>query len=479
MVFLTPPDSLLLAQQSNTLYLMHEVPQSNLLNPAVQIACRYYIGIPFLTTVHVSYSNTAFTYNDLAGSGTWNTEGVFRQMHRRDLYSVEALLAPVSLGYRHRSLYFTFNIIERAFGYQTVPRDLAELAVYGNWPLVGERANFNGLRTGGVHMREYSLGISRVAGPYLTAGIRAKLLFGKANLATGRARLGMSTAEDNFGLNVDFDYTLNSSFPVTLTTDADGNIEEITLDEIDPAGYILNRGNPGFALDLGAIYRYTDRVTFSASLLDLGLIRWKTDLNNVRGQGAYAYVGQNLVAEFLTETYVQEVIDSITAQVEVTTAQEPYTYYIPAQLFLAGSYRYSDRVAFGLVNRNVIFTSKVHSSFTLSARADLAERFLGTLSWSYLNNSILNVGVGLAYHGKGFQIHAVTDNLLGFFFPFDTRTLNLRLGMNLMLGCPRNKRERLQEASYGKLPGSGICPYAEKPGKEKKKREKAVRKLNR
>ena len=38
--------SLTRAQQANTLYLMHAVPQSNLLNPAVQIQCRYYVGIP-------------------------------------------------------------------------------------------------------------------------------------------------------------------------------------------------------------------------------------------------------------------------------------------------------------------------------------------------------------------------------------------------------------------------------------------------
>ena len=34
------------SQQSNTLYMMHDVPQSNLLNPAVQLNCKLFIGVP-------------------------------------------------------------------------------------------------------------------------------------------------------------------------------------------------------------------------------------------------------------------------------------------------------------------------------------------------------------------------------------------------------------------------------------------------
>jgi len=127
----------------------------------------------------------------------------------------------------------------------------------------------------------------------------------------------------------------------------------------------------------------------------------------------------------------------------------------------------------------VIYRSKIHSSFTLSAQAGLIEKFTGVVSWSYLNNSLLNLGLGLAWHGKGIQFHAVTDNLIGFFYPFDTRNLNLRVGFNLMLGCPRNKKERMHEESFGRLPRGGNCPYPEKTEKKAKKRRKAVRRMNR
>ena len=101
------------------------------------------------------------------------------------------------------------------------------------------------------------------------------------------------------------------------------------------------------------------------------------------------------------------------------------------------------------------------------------------MSWSYLNNSLKNVGLGIAYHGKGIQFHAVSDNLLGFFYPFDTRALNLRFGINLMFGCPRDGKEKDGEDTWGKPSISGECPWVEDRAKSRKKRIKAARKRNR
>ncbi len=478
MALLTWGGALLEAQQANTLYLMHYVPQSNLLNPAVQIQCRYYVGIPILSSLYLNYSNTAFTYNDLASTNTWNLEGVSKQMHRKDLYTGEAQLNLLAFGYRRKSLYFTFNLSEKAQVYQTIPGEMAQMAVHGNGPFVGETARFDGFRPGGYHTRNYSLGVSKVFGPYLTAGIRAKLLFGKANLNSGLSKVRVNTQADNFALLVEADYTLNSSFPMTITQDDEGNITGIDVQEIDPVQYLMNRGNVGLGLDFGLIYKYSDVITLSASVLDLAFVRWKTDLNNVRGEGEFEYAGTDFTQVINAGELANEMLDSLLNSIDFTSTTNPYTYLLPTQIFLAGSYRYSEKISFGVVNRNVIYHSKLHSSFTLSAQSTLARRFTGSVSWSYLNNSLLNVGVGIAWHGKGIQFHAVSDNLLGFFFPFDTRTLNLRLGMNLMLGCPRNKKESLQEQSHSFLPGGGDCPYPERSEKTLRKQRKVVRRIN-
>ena len=465
--------SLVRSQQSNTLYLLHQVPQSGLLNPAVRSACKWNVGIPVLTSTHISYSNTALSYNDLAGTDTWNLEGVFDQMHRVDLIRTELDLQLLSIGYNYKSFGFSFHISDRLQAYQLIPRDLAETFVYGNGPFIGETARFNALRPGAIYHREYSLGVSKVVDSRLTLGVRADLRFGKAGLYSNRSRINLSTGEDRFEVSLDGDYQVNASFPLDISVDANGIPDDVVLGTLDPVSFLLNRGNPGFTLDLGAIYRYDEKLTLSASLLDLGLIRWRTDLNNLAGSGSIVYTGTDPGAGVISDAFLNEMTDSILNAFDVTATQTPFTSTVPAQLFLGGSYHWKENITLGAVNRNLVFRNKIHSSLTLSARVDLLDRFLATVSWSYLNNSVKNVGAGLAWYGKGFNFHLVTDNFLGFFYPFDTRTVNLRMGFNVIFGCPKGKKEVLEGESYGNQPKGGDCSWATHRKISKKYRKKS------
>jgi hypothetical protein len=466
-------------QQSNTFYLMHRVPQSNLLNPAVQAGCRWYVGIPLLASTHLYYGNTAFTYNDLAGTDTWNLEGTVDQMHRRDLYNAEAVLQLIDLGYKHNRSYFTFRVTEKSHLYSVVPGDLAIMAVYGNALSLGEDQKFSSLRPGAYYQREYAVGLSRVLDRKLTVGARVKLVFGKANLYPGASDLRFYTDTQTFNWLLDGDYMINSSFPVTITQDSDGNISDITVDDLNYRALLLNRGNPGLGIDLGVTYRLDERTTLAASILDLGFVRWRTDLNNVKTTGTFDFRGVDTETDVVSFDYLEEMVDSLLQSFTEEVSHDPYFSYTPTQLFFAAKYQLGEHLNLGLVNRNVIFRSKLHSSMTLSLEAELAGRFLATASWSYLNNSLANLGAGIAYTGPGMQFHLVTDNVLGFFYPFNTRTLNLRVGVNLLLGCPRNRKEAIEVNSYGRIPDPDFCGTGESNKQEERRMKRAARRLNR
>jgi hypothetical protein len=431
-----------------------------------------------ISSVHTSLSNTAFTYNDLAGGEYWNLEGVLDQMHRVDLGANEEIIHPVYVGYKHKSYYFTFLIADRVSVYQTVPKTAATLVTKGNSTYVGETAHLDAMRTTGSYMREYALGASKVIDPYLTLGIRARLHFGKANVSTGPSDMQFSTEENTFGLLMEGHYTMNSSLPITYILDEEGNITGASLDEFSYTEMMLNRRNPGLSVDFGAIYRWDEKVTLSASLLDLGLVRWSTELNNVNATGNFKYAELNTDGNAVSWDFLQEFVDSLRNSFDIDVTQEPYVTSIPAQLFLGGSYQIRERLSLGVVNRNLFLRRKIHSSLTLTATSELTERFLATLSWSYLNNSLKNIGAGFAFHGKGMQFHVVSDNILGFFYPFDTRTLNLRLGASVMFGCPRDKKSRLINESYGQVPSGGNCSWTDRPGKRKKRMQRAAKRQN-
>jgi len=465
-------------QQSSTLYLLHDIPQSNLLNPAVQLECKWFVGIPVLSSVHASYSNTAFTYQDLANGEYWNLEQALDQMHRVDLYSGESMLSLISAGYKYRSYYFTFDISEKAYMYQRVPLSAAEVGIKGNSSYVGENARFDAFRSSGYYNREYAFGVSKVMDQFLILGVKAKILFGKANLSTANSNMNLYTEGNAFDLQLEGDYTMNSSLPVTIYQDTEGNISDIVVDEINYAELLMNRGNPGFAFDLGAIYRYDDKLTLSASLLNLGVVRWTTELNNVSSSGVFNYNEIDTETSAVSWDFFDEFIDSVFNSFDVTVTQQAYFSFLPAQLFLGGSYQLRDKLSVGAVNRNIFFRGKLHSSLTLQASSEFTEGFLATLSWSYLNHSIANIGAGIAYIGKGVQFHLVSDNIFGFFYPFNTRTINLRMGVNLMFGCPRDKVTKLQNESYGLMPKGGNCSWTDKPGKRKRQMERAAKKQN-
>src|SRR5512145_275087 len=49
------------AQQNNTLFFMHELPEANYINPAVQGGCGLFLGLPLISSFHMNIANSGFT----------------------------------------------------------------------------------------------------------------------------------------------------------------------------------------------------------------------------------------------------------------------------------------------------------------------------------------------------------------------------------------------------------------------------------
>ena len=458
---------------------MHDLPQSNLLNPAVQIKCKWYVGIPLLASTQLNYSNSSFSFNDVfstaSGSATLDIDNFMSNVKKTNLLSTELHLDLISIGYRKDDYYITFNIAEKVNAAVTYPGSILELAWEGNTLFLGETEKFNNLRTHTTYYREYALGVSKVWDAYNLFGARVKLLFGKANIYSGKSEMSLYTDPNTFNLEVEGDIKINTSFPITVNQDADGNISGITMGELDPLGFLMNGKNKGFAIDLGWIHKYSDDLTFSASLLDLGFIRWQTDITNIHLSGAFDYSGVGLGTGFDDTEYILDIRDSLVNSFDQTVTQEKYYSWLPTQIYLGAMYQYRPKLGIGVVNRNVIYRNKLHSSLTLSANTTLWNKLSGSLSWSYLNNSYKNVGLALAWHGRGLQFHAVSDNVLGFFKPMDARNLNLRFGFGLMLGCPKNKKEELKMSNDYSPVSEGNCFWVKDLQKEYKKKRKKLR----
>ncbi|HKK63144.1 MAG TPA: DUF5723 family protein [Bacteroidales bacterium] len=456
----------LTGQQSNTLYTMHSIPQSNQLNPAVQLECKYFVGLPGLSNVHVNYSNTAFTYNSIAEGSRLRLDTVFSHLKRMNMVAAEVMVNPISLGYRMDDHYFTLSASERFFTYNSYPRKLAGLILYGNYPLyLGDNHRFSNLRANASYYREYSAGYSLRIDDYLTAGARAKLLFGKADITTGRSRVLLGTDADRFDLSIDGDVGLNASLPINIEQDNDSLISVINFQEIDFREILMNPGNVGLAFDVGVILQQNNYLKLSASLLDVGVIRYSTDVYNVGSKVEFFHDGASEETDFSTAAYYRDLTDSLINDIRYDVSRESYFAPMPMQLYVGAEYLWNRDVTLGLVNRTLLVNRRLKNSFTISLKSIFFENFRATASLSYLNNTVLNPGGGLAYVGRGLQLYLVSDNIYGLFNPLDSRTINFRFGMNLMLGCPP-KAGRVEQTRKKMMMGK--CGWVE-PDKRFKK----------
>jgi hypothetical protein len=451
------------AQQNNTLFFMHSIPQSNFLNPAVQGECGVFIGLPVISSVHVNVANSGFTLEQLLEKQSDNSyvidaDFVANRLAPRNYLITELHTTLLALGIRHEKDYFTFSVNEKDNATVFYPRDLVLFALHGNTQFEGERLSFNSTGVFFNHYREYALGVSRQVDAEKTIGIKAKLLFGKLNIETDKMNVGLLTEENTFNLLFDADVTVNASFPYSLVEN-DGSYDTTLLYDAPIIDYALSRQNPGFAIDAGFIYKYSDRVTFSGSLLDLGFIRYASHLTNYSLQGDYLYNGP-LGDTIISEGYFRDLFDNLNNAMEDELTYDPYVHFLDPKLLLGASYDVNRNLSFNALFYNRFNRMKYQNGLTLSMLARPRRNLITSLSWSYMNRSFLNLGAGFAYGNSPLQFYLVSDNLLAPLFPMNTRNVNLRFGLNIQLGC--YKREKIDECG---------CYWLEKEQERRERKE--------
>jgi hypothetical protein len=248
---------------------------------------------------------------------------------------------------------------------------------------------------------------------------------------------------------------LNGPFDVTL--DEDGFIDDILFREnaeFNEVGPSFK--NFGLGLDLGAEYILMDNLKLSASLIDLGFMRWGREAYTFTASNQFTFDGID-ITEALTEEkdfdlIVDEFADSLFNTFDFIESDEPYTTGLPTKLYLAASYRPLDFLSLGLLSRTSIGMG-VRESLTLSATLFAGNVLSSSLSYTMTNRSFNNFGFGLGVRGGPVQFYAVLDQIPASWVEFtgdngNERVLlpqrfdyiNVRFGFNLMFGRAEVKR---------------------------------------
>lgn len=450
-------------ETNNMFYHMLRTPQSNLLNPAFfPTNTSWYITLPgadiqFGSPVAVS---DFIKYDRVNERTVINLDTMMNNLTDDNKFRLGANVNLLGFGFKVNNTFINFNT--RLINHVSVgfPVDMVEALRIGNIDAAGNVRPvvemLNGDVLNATSYLETGLGVIQRFEPInLTVGVRAKLLFGVANVQTDNTRLVFNTSPNLDTVTAHMYYEIQSATCAPYDTNQKKFIFNL--------GDVLGNANTGIAFDLGARYDWGP-FSFSFSINDLtGGIHWKNNVMTWKpqnGQGAIVFNGVDMNGMFNGGNFS---MDSLTSQLEhqledMTPEKKDsgdYWFSIPTKINLGASYSFGRmfRAGFlfhGQFDRGLLCKSNALSmdlgdakntfrwNTTLSIGMNLYDWLEVTAANSIVYDGsgmdLFNPGLGIvATPGRVFQIYLMGDYLSSFYIT-DSKAFNLKVGINLLFG---------------------------------------------
>ena len=330
--------NVLWSQDKHLLYNQTHNPQSLMLNPgAAYEKTNFHIGVPGLSNLYASLGNTVLNIDKLFNTNDFNTNiaAAINRVSSDDFIAFNQKLDLVNIGWRNNKRYFSAGVYLESDGIANFPKDLLELAYYGN---ADEDRSYD---IGQINFRAnlqtvFHFGINKQVNKNLYLGVRAKLYISSFNARSVRnsGQFNSSLSDDGLLLNQSI-----SNLNLRIESTGIEDLEEFASDKI------LFGTNYGLGLDFGLSYNLNNRVEFTASLLDLGFIRFSKDTRRDEIMGSYEYDGISIQFPNFNDgdnliPYYQNLADEIEENFPAQTTAEAYTYIQPTKLNLGLSYNF-------------------------------------------------------------------------------------------------------------------------------------------
>lgn len=290
------------AQYLRSSYFMEGTSARLQLNPGLQ-PTKGYFNMPIIGSFNMSASSNVLGTSDIidlmdSGSDLYSNDKLFDRLKADNRLNVNLNTDILSFGWYRGKGFWSVNVGLRADFGAALAKDMFSMMRTMNGFALEDVAGTNqsySLSNQTLNMKAYAevgLGYSRRITEKLTVGGRVKVLLGLAraemninqfdlnldvpnpqytNYADYESR-GELSPSDWYGAH--YDYSANGNVITTLkgggmTFDNNGMIDNFDLDAGD-----LGIAGSGFGIDLGASYK-VGYLTVSASILDLGFLKWK------------------------------------------------------------------------------------------------------------------------------------------------------------------------------------------------------------
>jgi len=454
------------AQNSQVLYYMN-LPQNHMLNPALRPTNKVYIGLPVISGINLNMNNNFFNFSDVFVNGVvpdsvvtifhpdYDPSEFVKKIKDVNAMQTEALVQLFGLGFGvGKDLYIFLDINERADVNIALPGDFLRLGFEGNEQFVGKTIDLSSLRGNAMYYREVGLGFSKNFTEELRLGIKFKALFGVASASIDNRSLGI-TVNDDYTHTFNADLSANFSAPLSFYLSGQNTIDSVKFDDSrfeetnEIINFILGTQNMGLGVDIGAEYNISDKLKVSAAVTDLGYIKWKNDVSNIKAKSEFVFSGIDMLDVYNGtmdfDSLGTILLDSLQNSLYLNDTKTAFTTTLPFGVSLGGSYNLTKNFSVGVLSYTKFVGSQIKEALTLSANLNVRNVFSTTIAYTAMNHRYDNLGFGLAFKPGIFQFYLLADRIPVTWnkikmdnttipVPASWNTVHIRLGMNLAFG---------------------------------------------
>ena len=457
------------AQFLRTSYFMEGTHYRMQLNPALAPTSGYF-NIPAIGSLNVSASSNSLGTQDIIdiidnSDGFYNNQKFMNRLSNDNRLNVNVNTDILSFGWYKGKNFWSVNVGARVDLGAQIPKSmfsfLHDIDQDGfSWnnskfDIGKEELNINAYT-------EVGIGYARAINDRLSVGGKFKVLLGMGNL---NLKVDGMNVDANLPLNINDitdvnqirDYhakmkvnaRLESSFKgmdlVENTSDPDPRkhyIDDFDFNGFGIAGY-------GGAIDLGASYKILDNLTVSASVLDLGFIKWSKGSTSVAAaKGSMDYDGKDYALtpegledfqrdaqDFMNRVEGGDVLNYEMLQLQKEDVVESRTTSLHSTVVIGAEYELLDKwLAIGALSTTRFTKPKTQTEITLSANIRPKSWLNAAISYSMIQSAGKSFGLAV----KLGPLFIGTDYM---FFGKSTKTVNGFVGISVPLGGKKSSKE--------------------------------------
>lgn len=467
--------ALVLPAQEYGLYQMRDVWNASHLNPGFFPRQGFVFSLP---SVHTSLNaiglnqERLFEYNSTENTNYLNLDGVVGELERDLILKNSTIVDGLGVGGRIGNFFVslsTSSVVNTEF---TLPKALLQTVWEGTEDYLDQPLNI-GPALDMIAYQKIGLGLNYEVNPRLAVGVRINRLLGGGSFVTNRSGLTLTQSSDIYQTTAELDY---EAFYYGA---GQVNLLDQTIEGFENFGDALNNedagqdggsglrqytnGNTGWSFDIGAEYLMGDRLTLSASLLNLGSIRWENATQQVNLTGTVNFKGVD--AANLDDDEDFEVVPGIdTVGTFEAASNVSYTQALAPRTYLGANYQLFPFWDVGGLLYNEFFTDGTFTALSLSTRFSLGRILSVGGVYTMQNGTFNSLGANAALKLGPVQVYAIADNLSSVINEERLDGANFRAGLNLTFG--RKKSELRLAAARGfdaEMPDPVNLPAAPEP----------------